>query len=185
MTENPRTSGLKYPPKTIPSKNPNKQSTPIPKPHQPNQYPSHLTTPNVSPTARTLCDLLTRTSPHDIDTALSSSNIHPSEDCVHEVLKLSYNYPSSAVKFFRWAGRLTKHSAYAWNLMVDLLGKNQLFEPMWDAVRSMKQEGVLSMPTFVSVFESYCTAGRFNEAVMSFDVMDRYGIHHDVVVVNW
>ena len=68
--------------------------------------------------------------------------------------------------------------------MVDLLGKNGLFEPMWDAIRSMKQENLLSLPTFVSVFESYCTAGRFNEAFMSFDVMDRYGIVHDVVAVN-
>ncbi|KAK7250711.1 hypothetical protein RIF29_33320 [Crotalaria pallida] len=180
VAENPRTSGLKqHPPKP---KNPN--TNPIPKPQRPNQFPSHLDAPNVSPTARALCDLLTRTSPHDIESALSSSNILPPQHCVAEVLKLSYNYPHSAVKFFRWAGRLAKHSAYAWNLMVDLLGKNQLFEPMWDAVRSMKQEGVLSLPTFVSVFESYCTAGRFNEAIMSFDVMDRYGIRQDVVAVN-
>lgn len=181
IAENPRTSKrVKYP-----SKNPNNQSTPIPKPHQQKtEFPTHLDTSNVSSTARTLCNLLTRTSPQDIETALSSSGIHPSEECVHEVLKLSYNYPHSAVKFFRWAGRLTKHSAHAWNLMVDLLGRNQLFDPMWDAVRSMKKEGVLSLHTFMSVFQSYCVAGRINEAVMSFDVMDRYEIEKDVVAVN-
>ena len=68
--------------------------------------------------------------------------------------------------------------------MVDLLGKNQSFEPMWDAMRSMKQEGLLSIATFVSVFGSYCTAHRFSEATMSFDVMDRYGVQQDVVAVN-
>lgn len=68
--------------------------------------------------------------------------------------------------------------------MVDLLGRNQLFEPMWDAIRSMKQEGGLSLQTFVSAFQSYCIAGRISEAVMSFDVMDRYGIEKDVVAVN-
>ncbi|KAK7262754.1 hypothetical protein RJT34_30334 [Clitoria ternatea] len=171
--------GLKYP-----ARNPNKQSTPIPKPQQPNQFPSHLDTPNVSATARTLCDILTRSSPQDIETALSGSGIHPSEECVHEVLRLSYNYPSSAVKFFRWAGSLQKLSAHAWNLMVDLLGKNQLFEPMWDAVRSMKQERVLSLSTFASVFQSYCRADRFHEALMSFDVMDRYGVEQNVVALN-
>ncbi|CAL5197344.1 unnamed protein product [Lathyrus oleraceus] len=180
VSKNPRTKVAKYP-----SKNPNRQSTPIAKPnHQTNEFPSHLDTQNVSSTARTLCNLLTRTSPQEIDSALSSSGIHPSEECVHEVLKLSYNYPSSAIKFFRWAGRLRKHSAHAWNLMVDLLGRNQLFEPMWDAVRTMKQEGVLSLPTFVSVFQSYCMAGRVNEAVMSFDVMDRYDVEKNVVAVN-
>lgn len=180
VSKNPRTKVAKYP-----SKNPNRPSTPIAKPnHQTNEFPSHLDTQNVSSTARTLCNLLTRTSPQEIDSALSSSGIHPSEECVHEVLKLSYNYPSSAIKFFRWAGRLRKHSAHAWNLMVDLLGRNQLFEPMWDAVRTMKQEGVLSLPTFVSVFQSYCMAGRVNEAVMSFDVMDRYDVEKNVVAVN-
>lgn len=158
--------GLKYP-----SKNPNK-------PPQANQFP------NISSTARTLCDILTRTSPQDIETALSSSGILPSEECANEVLRLSYNYPSSAVKFFRWAGRGKQHPAHTWNLMVDLLGKNQLFEPMWDAVRSMKQEQKLTLSTFASVFQSYCAAGRFNEAVMSFDVMDRYGVKPDVVAVN-
>jgi len=179
VSKNPRTTkSSRYSSK---SKNPNKNSTPNSKP---NEFPSHLDTPNVSSTARTLCNLLTRTSPQDIDNALSSSGVHPSEECVHEVLKLSYNYPSSAIKFFRWAGRLRKHSAHAWNLMVDLLGRNQLFEPMWDAVRTMKQEGVLSLPTFVSVFQSYCMAGRVDEAVMSFDVMDRYDIEKNVVAVN-
>ncbi|KAF2308974.1 hypothetical protein GH714_026455 [Hevea brasiliensis] len=55
---------------------------------------------------------------------------------------------------------------------------------MWDAIRSMKQENVLSMATFASVFGSYCAAGRFNEAIMSFEVMDKYGIQQDVVAVN-
>lgn len=69
--------------------------------------------------------------------------------------------------------------------MVDLLGKNQVFDSMWNAMRSMKQEGVLSMATFVSVFGSYCSAGRFDEAVKSFDVMDDiYGIKQDVIAVN-
>lgn len=172
-------------PRKHPPKNPNKNHpTPIPKRHKPNEFPTHLDTPNVSPVARTLCNLLTRTSPPEIETALTSSGIHPSDDCVREVLKLSYNYPHSAVKFFRWAGRLQKHSSHAWNLMVDLLGKNELFDPMWDAIRSMKQEGVLTLRTFVSAFQSYCVAGRFNEAIMSFDVMDNHGIEKDVVAVN-
>lgn len=68
--------------------------------------------------------------------------------------------------------------------MVDLLGKNQMFEPMWDAIRSMKQEGVLSITAFVSVFGSYCAAGRIGEAIMTFDVMERYGVEPNVFAVN-
>ncbi|MED6196174.1 hypothetical protein PIB30_044838 [Stylosanthes scabra] len=156
----------------------------IPKPHRPTQFPSYRDAAHISPNARKLCDLLARTPPNDIETALTNCGVHPSHDEVHEVLSLSYSVPFSAVKFFRWAGHLQMLSAHAWNLMVDLLGKNGLFEHMWDAIRSMKQQNQLSLPTFVSVFESYCTAARFNEAFMSFDVMDRYAIHPDVVALN-
>ncbi|XLU77550.1 hypothetical protein S245_000971, partial [Arachis hypogaea] len=171
-------------PRRSTASNKQQQEAKIPKPQRPNQFPSHRDAVHVSPNARKLCELLTRTPPNDIETALTNCGIRPSHDEVHEVLGLSYSVPSSAVKFFRWAGQLHKHSGHAWNLMVDLLGKNGVFEYMWDAIRSMKQQKQLALPTFVSVFESYCTAGRFNEAFMSFDVMDRYGIQPDVVAVN-
>ncbi|XVE57276.1 hypothetical protein DITRI_Ditri04bG0078400 [Diplodiscus trichospermus] len=168
---------------TFPTK-PQNQPRSIPNNLQPQRFPSYLDATDISPRARILCDLLTRASPHDIESALSSAGITPTSEDIQQVLGFSYNHPSSAVKFFRWAGRFVKPSAYAWNIMVDLLGKNQSFEPMWDAMRSMKQEGLLSIATFVSVFSSYCTAHRFSEATMSFDVMDRYGVQQDVVAVN-
>lgn len=180
---------LRHPPQLIPSSSKPSQSQ-LAKQKQPppekkkQHFPSHLDAPNVSPRARILCEVLTKAPLHDIDSALSATGISPLPEIVEEVLKLSYGSPSAAVKFFRWAGLSHKPSAYGWNLMVDLLGKNEQFEPMWDAIRSMKQEGVLTMATFVSVFGSYCVASRFNEAIMTFDVMDRYGIQPDVVAVN-
>lgn len=184
MTENP--SGkhsavpLKNPPQIIPSssKTPKQQSL------RQQQFPTYLETPNVSPRARILCELLAMAPPNELEVALSSTGIIPDPEIVEEVLKLSYGSPSAAIKFFRWAGMNRKHSAQTWNLMVDLLGKNRMFEPMWDAIRSMKQEKLLSTATFVSVFRSYCIAGRITEAVMSFDVMDRYGIEPTVVAMN-
>ncbi|XWS62286.1 hypothetical protein CRYUN_Cryun07bG0197200 [Craigia yunnanensis] len=168
---------------TLPTK-PRNQLHSIPNNLQPQRFLTHLDASDISPTALVLCDLLTRTSPHDIESALSSTGIIPTSEVIQQVLGFSYNQPSSAVKFYCWAGRFVKPSAYAWNLVVDLLGKNQSFEPMWDAMRSMKQEGLLSLATFVSVFGSYCTAHRFSEATMSFDVMDRYGLQQDDVAVN-
>lgn len=148
------------------------------------KFPTYLDAPAVSSTARTFCEILTRASPHEVESALSRTGLIPAPEVVQEVLKLSYESPSSAIKFFRWSSCSQKHSAYTWNLMVDLLGKNQLFDPMWDAIRSMRQEGVLSTAAFVSVFSSYCMGHRFNEAVMSFDVMHKYGIQQDIIAVN-
>ncbi|GAB2272872.1 hypothetical protein Dimus_007689 [Dionaea muscipula] len=148
------------------------------------KQPVHSYPAEVSPAARVLCEIITRAAGADVETALSSTGIVPRPEHVEEVLKLFYGNPDAAVKFFRWAGKSQKPSLYAWNLMVDLLGKNQMFEPMWDAIRSMKQEGVLSLPTFVSVFGSYCAARRFTDAFMTFDVMEKYGIEPDVIAVN-
>ncbi|CAL5440901.1 unnamed protein product [Camellia sinensis] len=184
MAENPssRLSSvpLLHPPQIYPSSSQtSKQQS-----HQLQQHPTYLETPDVSTRARILCEILTKASPDKVETALSSTGIKPLPEIVEEVLKHSYGFPSAAITFFRWAGMNQKHSAYAWNLMVDLLGKNESFEQMWDAIRSMKQEGVLSVATFVSVFGSYCSAGKINEAVMTFDVMDRYGVEPNIVAVN-
>ncbi|KAI3690141.1 hypothetical protein L2E82_48116 [Cichorium intybus] len=150
----------------------------------PKQFASYLDAVDLSPRARTICEILSRVFPAEVETALSVTGMNPEPEVVEEVLKLSYGYPEATVIFFKWVGLRQKHSPFTWNLIVDLLGKNQRFEPMWDAIRSMKQEGVVSLTTFVSVFGSYCEVGKFNEAIMAFDVMQNYGIQPDVVAVN-
>lgn len=68
--------------------------------------------------------------------------------------------------------------------MVDMLGKNALFDAMWDAVKSMRQEGLISLATFASIFSSYVIHHRVQEAIMTFEVMDQYGCVKDVVALN-
>ncbi|KAK9144082.1 hypothetical protein Sjap_003985 [Stephania japonica] len=140
--------------------------------------------PSASSGAKTLFRILSTVPVSELETELTRSGIPPHPECVEEVLKLCYDSPAAAIKFFGWAGRIAKHTSYSWNLMIDILGKNRLFEAMWDAIRTMRQEGVLSLPTFASVFGSYCVADKVNEAIMSFDVMGRFGIHQDVVALN-
>lgn len=105
---------------------------------------------------------------------------------MEEVLKLSYRCPGPAVKFFRWAAYQLHHqnSPYAWNLVVDLLGKNHLFDAMWDAIKSMHKERLVSLATFASVFSSYVSDNRVQEAIMTFEVMDQYGCPKDIVALN-
>lgn len=129
-------------------------------------------------------DILSRAPSADVDSALSRCGIIPTTDLVDSILALSYSSPAGAIKFFRWSGLSLNHTPCSWNLMVDILGRNCLFEPMWDAIRSMKHHSALSLSTFVSAFSAYCSASRFKEAVMSFDVMDRYGVPQDSLAVN-
>ncbi|KAM0934033.1 putative tetratricopeptide-like helical domain superfamily [Dioscorea sansibarensis] len=129
-------------------------------------------------------DILSHATPADVDSALSRCGIIPTTDLVDSILALSYSSPAAAIKFFRWSGLSLNHTPGSWNLMVDILGRNALFEPMWDAIRSMKHHSALSLSTFASAFSAYCSASRFKEAVMSFDVMDRYGVPQDSLAVN-
>ncbi|CAK9150627.1 unnamed protein product [Ilex paraguariensis] len=93
-----------------------------------------------------------------VEKVLDDTGIRLSQQDVEEVLKLSYGFPGPAVKFFRWSGHQLndKHSPYAWNLIVEMLGKNRLFDAMRNAIKSMKDEGLLSLATFAFVFSSYC-----------------------------
>ncbi|KAL4565186.1 hypothetical protein LXL04_029271 [Taraxacum kok-saghyz] len=151
----------------------------------PKQFRSYHDALDLSPRARTLCEILARVFPAEVETALSVTGMNPEPEVVEEVLKFSYGSPEATLIFFKWVGLKQKLWPSTWNLIIDLLGKNQMFERMWDAIRSMKLDGyVLSLTTFVSVFGSYCEAGRFNEAITAFNMMEKYGVKPDVVVLN-
>ncbi|XP_038906581.1 pentatricopeptide repeat-containing protein At1g77360, mitochondrial-like [Benincasa hispida] len=161
-------------------------SSPEPQRHSTPHFVSYLDFPNLSVKIKLMCEIIANSQSLDVERALEETGIQATQEDVEEVLKLSYKFPGSSVKFFRWSGRKLndQHSPYAWNLIIDMLGKNLYFDPMWDAMKSMKKEGLLSLATFGSVFSSYIVANRVKEAIMAFEVMDTYGCPHDVVALN-
>ncbi|KAI4375475.1 hypothetical protein MLD38_013341 [Melastoma candidum] len=142
--------------------------------------------PNLPTKRRVLFEIVANTPPSSLERDLEESGIRVTREDVEEVLKLSYAFPSSAVKFFRWSGRLLNddHSPYAWNLVVDMLGKNSLFDAMWEAIKSMMRKGLISLATFASVFSNYVVADRVKDALLTYEVMDQYGVPRDVVALN-
>lgn len=104
---------------------------------------------------------------------LNMLGIKVTTELVEEVLKNSYKAGEAALKFFHWFVNLLggKHSPYAWNLLVDVLGNNKMFDAMWDAAKSMKVDGILSRQTFATIFTSYAVVGKANEAMMTFEAM--------------
>ncbi|KEH34676.1 putative pentatricopeptide [Medicago truncatula] len=135
---------------------------------------------------KTLFEIISTNPSLTVEKSLEDSQINLTPQDVENVLKLSYRFPAQSVKFFRWAGHRINHNhtPYAWNLVIDILGKNCLFDAMWDAVKSMRREGLLSRSTFASIFASYVNAGRLADAIMTFEVMDGYGVVRDVVSLN-
>lgn len=147
-------------------------------------FPSCADIPNLPSKIRLLCEILA--SSPSLESSLNDSDVVFSSDDVEEVLKLSYSHPAAAVKFFRWCGpRLRhRHSPYSWNLVVDLLGKNALFDAMWDAVASMKSEGLVSLATFASIFSSFAAANRPADAISAFESLPLHGIPPDTTALN-
>ncbi|TKY47410.1 Pentatricopeptide repeat-containing protein mitochondrial [Spatholobus suberectus] len=166
---------------------PSSPSSPIPNTARtrPN-FPSFQDIPDLPSNVKSLCHLIATTSAAAVEQSLQDAGIRVAPGDVEQVLKLSYGFPGQAVKFFRWSGRHLNdnHTPYSWNLVVDLLGKNRFFDAMWDAIKSMNKEGLLSLATFASVFSSYVAADRVREAVAAFEVMENYGCVRDVVALN-
>ncbi|KAL8193739.1 hypothetical protein R6Q57_026431 [Mikania cordata] len=149
-------------------------------------FASYIDTPNLPSKVKLLCEIIANTPSLEVDRVLDDTGIRVSTEDVEDVLKLSYAHPAAAVKFFRWSGYQLndRHSPYAWNLVIDMLGKHCLFDAMWDAIKSMKNEGLLSLATFASVFGSYVMADKVKGALLAFEVMEHYGCSADIVALN-
>ncbi|XWS30810.1 hypothetical protein CRYUN_Cryun23aG0021900 [Craigia yunnanensis] len=162
------------------------QRSPSPQPPKSPIFPSYQTTPNLHPNVKLLCEIISTTPSSSVENLLEGTGLRINQFDVENVLKLSYSFPSQAVKFFRWSGHQLQHqhSPYSWNLVVDLLGKNGLFDAMWDVIKSMKKEGLVALATFASVFSSYVRFDKVKEAVLTFEIMEQYGCVRDIVALN-
>ncbi|KAF3330891.1 pentatricopeptide repeat-containing protein [Carex littledalei] len=149
-------------------------------------FPSHHDHPDLPENLRVLCEILSSPS-HSLLSLLDNTGIRVTKSDVETVLRLSYSHPGPAITFFRWAGERHldhMHSPYAWNLVVDMLGKNLHFDTMWDTVCSMRDLNLLSLATFASIFASLAADGRAEEALAAFRVLPLYGIPRDTVALN-
>jgi pentatricopeptide repeat protein len=128
----------------------------------------------VNPRVEAFLEILGRVPTGEVEAALSSYDIGPTPDVVEQVLNngACYSRPKSVVHFLLLVARTVTHTTYVWNLLIDILGKAGMFEPMWDAIKSMKQEGVVdlvSIATFNSIFSSFYARGNIKEATTTFD----------------
>ncbi|WJX70823.1 hypothetical protein P8452_54891 [Trifolium repens] len=159
--------------------------SPSTSPFQTNTTLSRLPLPPLSKT-KSLFEIISTNSLLTVEKSLEDSCIDVTTQDIEQVLKLCYRFPAQAFKFFRWAGHRINHNhtPYGWNLLIDILGKNRLFNAMWTAVKSMSRIGFLSRSTFASIFASYVNVGRIGDAVRTFEVMDDYGCVQDVISLN-
>jgi hypothetical protein len=83
----------------------------------------------VNPLVKAFLEILGRAPMGEVEAVLSSYGIGPMPDVVEQVLNngACYSCPKSIVLLVVWT---VTYTTYAWNLLIDILGKAGMFEPM-------------------------------------------------------
>ncbi|WJX94026.1 hypothetical protein P8452_75491 [Trifolium repens] len=111
---------------------------------------------------KSLFEILSTNPYPTIEKSLEDSCIDVTPQDVEQVLKLCYQLPVQAIKFFSWADHHISHTPYTWNLIIDILGRIsgafRTFEVMdgYGCVRD-----VFSLNSLLNII---CRCGRVSEA---------------------
>ncbi|KAK2967889.1 hypothetical protein RJ640_012369 [Escallonia rubra] len=119
-------------------------------------------------------------------TTLDQSGVRVSQDVVEAVLKRFENAGMLAYQFFDWAGkqRNYEHSIRAYHTMIGSLAKIRQYEIVWDLVNSMKSKGLLNIETFCIIMRKYARAKKVEEAVYTFNVMEKHDVPPNLAAFN-
>ncbi|KAK7351099.1 hypothetical protein VNO77_10282 [Canavalia gladiata] len=121
-----------------------------------------------------------------LDTALNQTGVRVSPDLVENVLERFENAGMSAFRFFEWAEkqRNYSHTIKAYHLMIESLAKIRQYQIMWDLVNAMRKKGMLNVETFCIMMRKYARANKVDEAVYTFNVMDKFGVSPNLAAFN-
>lgn len=141
---------------------------------------------DVSDTTRKLCKVIMSSPTLALDTALSQAGIRVSPDIVENVLKRFENAGMVAFRFFEWAGKQHSysHSVKAYHTMIESLAKIRQYQIMWDLVNVMKKKEMLNVETFCIIMRKYARAQKVDEAVYTFNIMEKYNISPNLAAFN-
>ncbi|KAG8071335.1 hypothetical protein GUJ93_ZPchr0006g42496 [Zizania palustris] len=92
----------------------------------------------------------------------------------------------SALGLFQWAQSRGdyKHTEYASNRMIDLLGKMRQIEQMWELLPDMHRRGLVTVETIAKSIRRLAGARRWKDAVLLFDKLDDMGLERNTETMN-
>ncbi|XP_006648815.1 pentatricopeptide repeat-containing protein At3g04130, mitochondrial [Oryza brachyantha] len=92
----------------------------------------------------------------------------------------------SALGFFQWAQSRDdyRHTAYACNRMVDLLGKMRQIDRMWELLSDMHCRGLITVETVAKSIRRLAGARRWKDAVLLFDKLEDMGLEKNTETMN-
>ncbi|XP_047325651.1 pentatricopeptide repeat-containing protein At3g22670, mitochondrial-like [Impatiens glandulifera] len=120
--------------------------------------------------------------------ALSGFTVSISDGLCEQILKRFNNDWIRAFGFFKWVKSLNDftHSPSLYCLVIDLLGKAKKFDLMWELLEEMNQLGgeYVTLETLAKVMRRLAKARRYNDAIIAFREMDRFGLIKNVEALN-
>ncbi|KAL5725368.1 hypothetical protein ACHQM5_008520 [Ranunculus cassubicifolius] len=121
-----------------------------------------------------------------LEPTLNESGIRISQELVEEILKKFENAGMQSYRFFDWAGKQRNytHSVKSYHTIIGSLAKIRQYKIMWDLVNTMRSQGVLNVETFCVIMRKYARAHKVEEAIYTFNVMDKYGIEPNLIAFN-
>lgn len=119
---------------------------------------------------------------------LDHSGVRVTPEVAESVLKHLDNAGMLAYRFFEWARKQKRgvcaHTVRSYHTVVTSLAKIRQYQLMWDVVTIMRKEGVANVETFGIIMRKYARAQKLDEAVYTFNVMEKYGVAHNLAAFN-
>ncbi|XP_057987084.1 pentatricopeptide repeat-containing protein At1g77360, mitochondrial isoform X2 [Hevea brasiliensis] len=150
------------------------------------RYSSSKPTTEISDATKKICKIMMSSPAVTLDTALDQNGIRVSPEIVEDVLKKFENAGMVAYRFFEWAEKQQHytHSIRAYHTMIESLAKIRQYQIMWDLVNEMRRKRMLNVETFCIIMRKYARAQKLEEAVYTFNVMEKYDVPPNLVAFN-
>lgn len=150
------------------------------------RYSSSDPTSEILDMTKRICKIMMSSPAVTLDTALNQSGIRVSPEIVELVLKRFENAGMVAYRFFEWAEkqRSYTHSVRAYHTMIESLAKIRQYQIMWDLVNAMRSKRMLNVETFCIVMRKYARAKKVEEAIYTFNIMDKYDVPPNLAAFN-
>lgn len=149
-------------------------------------YSSNSSLQELSNFSKRICKIMFSCPNLGLESALDKSGIKVSPELAEEVLIKFENAGMQAYCFFTWANkqRNYSHTVRSYHIMIGSLAKIRQYKIMWDLINSMRTEGILNVETFCIVMRKYARAQKVDEAIYTFNVMDKYGVTPNLAAFN-
>ncbi|CAN6440715.1 unnamed protein product [Victoria cruziana] len=150
-----------------------------------NHHQSANSLESADPTER-VCKIMLSSPKLILEKVLDESGIRPSPDVVEKVIERLETAGMLVYGFFRWAEkqRSYTHTVRAYNLVIDSLAKIKQYQLMWGLVSDMRRKNLLNIETFSVMMRRYARAQKVDEAIYTFNIMDKFGVTPNLAAFN-